>query len=375
MNKFESHLYPQVVVKIYSETSQPSNATITDEERKKITTERNRPEKLADIVSRDNPTNVIWEEVRKDGALIGAVQSKWPLQPWMPGALMVAAAPAELLTTPHTVDKNILDAEGRYPVQFLYDAYPFEVQQTYAAHILAGITAMEEATLPSEIHTSGMPHVVGVENAVSTLGAGRTVALPHLQIFKTGLTLEDTDEPQFDPRLLRSQRLQRTYPRRGEVVNQIETVTKNTLNGDGEQLIFSRRELKKPFGYTITTGITKEDIRDDITAASYSFATIMKAHYEANKGVITDEIKQLPEQYQNKILPPYSNYHYFYFSPDEAGRDTFCITISPALFPGAGVENGGKEIRRGNHYPPLFPEEVEILYRKEVGERLEDLLK
>lgn len=367
-------LYPQGIMGVYSPEDQPSNVNLTPRDREEIITRRNTPHYLHGLVNPAHPDNVYWEHVKKAGLIVGAVQSKWPLQGWGYGALMVTAAPEAFVHEAVDVTQLNLDDHGRMPVQFIHDNYPQEVQQQYAAHTLAGLIVLDEVKLPGETRLDGVPSVVGIENAVSTLGSGRTIAFQHLQLRKTGFPVREDEEPHFATSLTRSQRLQRNYPRASEVLTSIEESMRKDLGDFGKELHFEPRQAVKPFGYTITTPLTRSAIENHLDDSASLFAALMRSHYKANKQAIQAEIDRLPEGERSRIKEPYSNYHYFYLLPDEKGIEKFHFTNSLALFPGAGVENGGVELRRGAKYTLPFTSNEEYNFQREVEQKLQSRL-
>lgn len=354
-------LLPQGVYKRHSTTEQSPNATITDEERLRITRERNSSEYFNQVFL--NPyldRSLLFDSIpRERGG--GVVHTLMQLQPWETGAAMVTAATQDIVD--NSVQK---DEHGRVPVQFVYDkdqGYHPELQRKYHTGILRLMHAMSKNKLPGEHTPEGMPPVVAMENAVSTLGRGRTLALQHAVVVKTGMPVDTQTKPKFAHAHNLEQRLKLSYPGADDFVHSIADGMQSDLGDLGIDLKFSLRREEKPYAHTIETPIEEHgDLETDgaiLSAIMYSHFNVageVQAKQHATLNGLGDRLRA------RGLIDPYAFRHYFYFKPNEEGVNKLHITASYALLGGAAKEDAGGELDRNPRYPKQISDSNEALY-------------
>lgn len=354
-------LLPHGVYKRHSRTEQSPNAIITDEERLRITRERNSSNYFNKVFL--NPhldRSLLFQDIpRERGG--GVVHTLMQLQPWETGAAMITVATQDI------VDNNVeKDEHGRVPVQFVYDreqGYNPDLQREYHTGILRLMQAMTETKLPGEKTPDDMPPVVAMENAVSTLGRGRTLALQHAVVVKTGMPVDTDSKPKFAHSHNLEQRLKKSYPGAEEFVDTIARGMNSDLAEFGINLKFSLRRDKKPYGHTIETPIEEcGDLEQDggvLAAIMYSHFTVAgEAQEKQHAGLngLGDKLRA------RGLIEPYAFRHYFYFKPNEDGVNKLHITASYALLGGAAKEDAGGELDRNPAYPKQIPDAEEVSY-------------
>lgn len=349
----------------FAKVPQTANAEITDQERKKITSERNAPPYIADLLRPDHPRSV--NNRRLEGQ--GVVQTMWQLQPWEWGAAMVTVGTADIADGTVQPDK-----QGRVPVQFVYEkAYSPELQKEYAKGILGLMSAMSETKLPGEQSIPGLPPVVAMENVVGELGDGRTLALPHVVVNKTGMEVDTTNKPHFAKNLLLEQRLKRMYSGGDEYVGAVEAGMREDLGEFADELTFYKRLDAKPVGYTIGTQITPEGDMDRNAAV---FAAVTRSHYFVAgevQGKAYSTFNGVAERIaQRGMVEPYAYRQSYYFLPDENGQQRLHLTFSPVLLKksGAAKEDSGGMLKRGPQFARPYSDAAERRYESAVKQKL-----
>lgn len=383
MNRSEQRLLPPGRLTIHTQMTSPANAEWSKEDAAWTIAAMNTPEYLrGDLLN-------MGAVYRKAIDRKGVCQIKIPKSPYGPGGLMVIAADNRLFDPNN--DKSMTE-NGIVPTTTIYD-YDVKLQKEYFRQTLAAMLAMEEFNLPDENPQQDTPRVLATENNMAIVSneshrVPRSIGLPHLHVFKAGSWIDTTATPKFPPHLRAEQRLLR----RGDHLERFATDVSSTISDElgrlGGDVQISLRDIE-PFGYAITTPITRnQNLDDQAEILQKVMASHQKAYMEAtgrhidgvNKRRIESKkkstakagrIDSTPMLIEEKIIPQPSMRTYLYFN----NRGFLTCVISPEFISSAGVmEAAGVILHRDatNDNPYQRGEIGE--FRKKVKERIKSSL-
>ena len=323
----------------------------------------------ADYTRRINTPQELWRRfVSQDAAILHQDEIGSPphlisiIEPtgaYSDGAMLIVAVPPE-----------IIDPEdNKTPIKALtiYDL-PEEVQAAYFYYALKAAKSMR-SSWPKE----PKPQVFFTENVSPQVSnqqysVGRTVALPHIQVWGVIPTTEDNqDQPQFHPSLKHERRLIKLFHR--IIKTKLEMfMNKNLQETLNTQLAVSTR-LASPYGYEFSLTFPENM---SLQEQGKIIAHFMRMHHHTYADVASELLTQLKEKVQTNNVRLTKSMLYKTIRPQPAykvvGRysapHTVVISITPNIVSSAGVmEVMGIQLHRDpKHETMLSPEQNELYY-------------